>query len=34
VVTLELPAAVRQGLARRLQRQVEQIGRLIPAGRS
>jgi two-component system, OmpR family, sensor kinase len=34
VVTLELPATVRQGLARRLQRQVEQIGRLIPAGRS
>jgi two-component system, OmpR family, sensor kinase len=34
VVSLELPATVRQGLARRLQRQVEQIGRLIPAGRS
>jgi signal transduction histidine kinase len=34
VVTLELPVTVRQGLARRLQRQVEQIGRLIPAGRA
>jgi signal transduction histidine kinase len=34
VVTLELPATVRQGVARRLQRQVEQIGRLIPVGRS
>jgi signal transduction histidine kinase len=34
VVTLELPATVRQGVARRLQQQVEQIGRLIPVGRS
>jgi signal transduction histidine kinase len=33
VVTLELPATVRQGVARRLQQQVEQIGRLIPVGR-
>jgi signal transduction histidine kinase len=34
VVILELPATVRQGVARRLQQQVEQIGRLIPVGRS
>ena len=34
VVTLELPATVRQGVARRLQQQVEQIGRLIPVGRA
>jgi signal transduction histidine kinase len=34
VVTLELPATVRQGVAARLQRQVEQIGRVIPVGRS
>jgi two-component system, OmpR family, sensor kinase len=34
VVTLELPVTVREGVARRLQQQVEQIGRLIPAGRS
>jgi signal transduction histidine kinase len=34
MVTLGLPATVRQGVARRLQRQVEQIGRLIPVGRS
>jgi signal transduction histidine kinase len=34
VVTLELPATVRQGVARRLQQQVEQIGRRIPVGRA
>ena len=34
VVTLELPATTRRGVARRLQQQVEQIGRLLPVGRS
>src|SRR6266508_1746622 len=34
IVTIDLPATVRQGVARRLQQQVEQIGRLAPVGRS
>jgi len=34
VFTLELPVAARRSVARRLQQQVEQIGRLLPAGRS
>jgi signal transduction histidine kinase len=34
IVTIDLPATVREGVARRLQQQVEQIGRLIPVGRS
>jgi signal transduction histidine kinase len=34
IVTMELPVTARQGVARRLQQQVEQIGRLIPVGRS
>ncbi len=32
--TIELPVAARRGVARRLQRQVEQIGKLLPAGRA
>jgi signal transduction histidine kinase len=33
VFTIALPATVRRGVARRLQQQVEQLGRLLPAGR-
>jgi signal transduction histidine kinase len=33
VVTLDLPTTSRYGVARRLQQQVEQIGRLLPVGR-